>query len=564
VTAPLRAAKRSLRPSRDEQPALTEHGRIEWPPGGSDRPRAPVDIHGWALFPGSTVARVEVRLNGGPPELARLAVERPASAPDAPHPDAPLCGFEHKVDLASLPSEAATVTVEATAHALDGRRLVLHPVRYTLTPADRAPLDPHGDLADLRRRSRPPARPRRRGTGLRLLAFSHSLERAGGSLYLLELLRRLGRRPDVRCELVAPDDGPLREAFESEGIAVHLTDGHRLGDPARYESHIAELLAWCELREFDAVLVNTLGAFAGADVASRLGLPAVWAVHESFPLPMYWFNAYGPGQLHPYVRSRAEEALRGSAAVLFVADATRALFSGDADPHRLVTLPYGVEPPPSLDRAATRRKLGIDAGARVVLCLGTVEPRKGQALLAQAFAQVAGRHPDVQLALVGATGDEWCADYRAALDDYLARSGLAGRVRIEPETADPWSWHAVADLVVCASDIESLPRSLTEAMAFGTPVLSTRVFGVPELIDDGLNGFLCGPRDVAELALGLDRVLAMPADELAAVARAGRERVRARHDPDLSAGQVLQLLHRLARDPEERPSRNGVPISSPP
>jgi glycosyltransferase involved in cell wall biosynthesis len=135
----------------------------------------------------------------------------------------------------------------------------------------------------------------------------------------------------------------------------------------------------------------------------------------------------------------------------------------------------------------------------------------------------------------------------------------------------------VADLVVCASDIESLPRSLTEAMAFGTPVLSTRVFGVPELIEDGVNGFLCEPRDVADMARGLDRVLAMPSDDLAAVARAGRERVLARHDPDTCAGQVLQLVEGLARDPgalpadvlavrdpQRLPSRNGVPISSPP
>jgi glycosyltransferase involved in cell wall biosynthesis len=150
-------------------------------------------------------------------------------------------------------------------------------------------------------------------------------------------------------------------------------------------------------------------------------------------------------------------------------------------------------------------------------------------------------------------------------------------VRIEPETGDPWSWHAAADLVVCASDIESLPRSLTEAMAFGTPVLSTRVFGVPELIEDGVNGFLCEPRDVADLARGLERVLAMPEGELAAVARAGRERVLARHDPDAYADQVLRLVDGLARDPAALPadlldvhesaalpSANGVPMASPP
>src|SRR3954469_115164 len=140
---------------------------------------------------------------------------------------------------------------------------------------------------------------------------------------------------------------------------------------------------------------------------------------------------------------------------------------------------------------------------------------------AQACAQGVGRPPDARLVLVGATDDAYCGDYRAALREYLARTGLTGRGRAEPVTADPWSWHAVADLLVCASDIESLPRSVTEAMAFGTPVLSTRVFGVPELIDDGVNGFLCEMRDVADLAAGLDRVLSLDGGELAAVGQAG-------------------------------------------
>ncbi len=171
----------------------------------------------------------------------------------------------------------------------------------------------------------------------------------------------------------------------------------------------------------------------------------------------------------------------------------------------------------------------------------------------QAFHEVAGRHSDAQLVLVGATTDAYSADYRAALAEFLARTGMGEGVRVEPATADPWSWHAVADVLVCASDIESLPRSITEAMAFGTPVLSTRTFGVPELIEDGVNGFLCEVGDAASLAAGLDRVLSMDARMLAAVARRGLESVRTRHDPVVSAERVLRLLRGLAADPAALP-----------
>jgi glycosyltransferase involved in cell wall biosynthesis len=190
----------------------------------------------------------------------------------------------------------------------------------------------------------------------------------------------------------------------------------------------------------------------------------------------------------------------------------------------------------------------------VVLCLGSIEPRKSQTLLAQAFAQIADRHPDAVLALVGATDDEYCAAYRAALREYVARTGNGERIRIEPVTGDPYRWHTAADVLACASDVESLPRVILEAMAFGTPVVSTRVFGVPELIEDGRTGYLCEMRDLDALAAALDRVLGAPADELRAVGAAASEHVRGRHDPAAYADSVLRLLRGLAADPEARPA----------
>jgi glycosyltransferase involved in cell wall biosynthesis len=322
---------------------------------------------------------------------------------------------------------------------------------------------------------------------------------------------------------------------------------------------VAELAAWAAARGFNAVFVNTLGSFAGADVATRLRMPAVWAVHESFPLSMFWFSAFPPGSLDPYVRAQAEQAFRSASAAVFEAEATRRLFLADAQPERLLTLPYGIEfdaidaARASYSRADARRSLGIDPDARLILCLGSIEPRKSQTLLAQAFAQIADRHPNAVLALVGATEDEYCADYRAALREYVARTGSERRVRIEPVTDDPYRWHAAADVLACASDVESLPRVILEAMAFGTPVVSTRVFGVPEVIEDAHTGYLCEMRDLDDLARTLDRVLAADARELAAVGEAASSRVRARHDPDAYADEVLDLLRGLVADPEALP-----------
>ncbi len=97
--------------------------------------------------------------------------------------------------------------------------------------------------------------------------------------------------------------------------------------------------------------------------------------------------------------------------------------------------------------------------------------------------------------------------------------------------ADTYQWYLAADLFVCASDIESLPRSILEAMAFETPIMSTAVFGVPELIEDGVTGFLCRTRDVGAMRTMLERTASTRREELEAMGRAAHDLVNHRHDP---------------------------------
>ena len=96
-------------------------------------------------------------------------------------------------------------------------------------------------------------------------------------------------------------------------------------------------------------------------------------------------------------------------------------------------------------------------------------------------------------------------------------------------TPDVQRWFGLSDLLVCASDIESLPRTVVEAMAWEIPVLATSVFGLPELIEDGVNGWLCEERDIAALAEGLSRALGADREERRRIGRAGREQVLAEH-----------------------------------
>ena len=241
---------------------------------------------------------------------------------------------------------------------------------------------------------------------------------------------------------------------------------------------------------------------------------------------------------------------------MFATEATAALYRPHADAERFEISPYGLELDEiahrrrELDRAAERRRLGISPDADVMLCMASIEQRKGQALLARAFAEVAADHPRAELALVGDQG----GFYSEALHSFVSARGLEGRVRIVPMTPDPYRWHAVADTFALASDVESSPFAVLEAMAFGTPTVACRVFGLPELIREGETGLLCEPSDVDDMARCLDGLLSMDGSERSALGRAAERRVRERHDPVEHADRVWGLLERAQSGSASRAS----------
>ena len=207
-------------------------------------------------------------------------------------------------------------------------------------------------------------------------------------------------------------------------------------------------------------------------------------------------------------------------------------------------IPYGIDLAPidaereHFDRAAARREAGIPEDAELVICVGTVEPRKAQLPLAQAFELIAESHPSAHLAFVG--GDD--KQYSRMLSDFVAGAKHGERIELIPVTPDIQRWYAMADILVCASDVESLPRTVLEAMAWETPVLATDVFGLPELIDDGETGWLCEARDTTALARGLDRALNSPDEERRKLGQNARGLVERRHSLERYGEEVAQLI----------------------
>ena len=534
-----------------------EVGSIDQPLANETVRRMPIGVWGWAVLAGP-LARVDITVDGEVHGAARLGVYRPELAELFPgRPEAIVSGFEYVLDLTGLPGEPSTLTLSADVYGLDGSRYKLSEVSIGIGPREPPYEAFNGRTAQLRAEPKGQVS-RERGAGegtIRLLAFTHHLGYGGGQLYLYELLRQLRRQDDFTCTVVAPEDGPLRTVIEDLGIPVHVTHGYPYQNVEMFERQVHELIAWADPQGFNMALVNTMIALPGPEVAIRLGIPFVWAIHESYKPHVLWFVAHPPPGVHPEVRQQITSALGKAAAAVFEADATRLQYQPYGDPERFIVVPYGIDVDSvdryraSFERTPVRRRLGIPNMATAILCMSTIEPRKAQMLLVQAFRQVAEAHSDAFLILVGDTG----SPYGDAVHSYVAAAGLRNRVLISRVVPEPYEWYAAADLLVCPSDVESLPRCVLEAMAFELPVLATEVFGLPELIKDGENGYLCRPCDLAALTTALERVLSEDKEKRRQVARNGANLVRTRHDSRGYANAYLRLMRGLIKNPRAIP-----------
>jgi glycosyltransferase involved in cell wall biosynthesis len=370
----------------------------------------------------------------------------------------------------------------------------------------------------------------------RLLVFSHSLDRGGAELYLRDLLDQL--QPQFEhCTLVSPRDGDLAEDMRKIGVDLVIW---RAEDPAtvtEYEGMVRALASFVRASGCGTVIVNTLASSIAADAAVRAGARTIWVIHESVDLTD-WVAQHYRRQVRPYVRDRFAAALQRASQLVFVAGKTRDMF-GRQESASIV--PYGVDRGAidrylsGFDRTQARAEHDIDEGALVLLCVGNFAARKDQALLAEAFNQVHAANPDAVLVLVGERVDAYTeAVYAAAAKE--------DRIVIVPVTDDPWYWFALSDIYVCASDVESKPRTILEAMTFSMPVLTTDVGGIPEMVRDGENGWLTQANDISAMAAGLERALTTSPAELARLGQSGRELVVAENGTEKWGREFVRLI----------------------
>jgi glycosyltransferase involved in cell wall biosynthesis len=158
-----------------------------------------------------------------------------------------------------------------------------------------------------------------------------------------------------------------------------------------------------------------------------------------------------------------------------------------------------------------------------ILSIGRLVPKKGFDVLIEALRILAERRVDFTCEIVGS------GPLREPLESAVQAAGLAERVsfrgaRLQHEIVDAYrraSLFVLAPVMTEDGDRDGIPNVLVEAMACGVPVVSTRLSGIPELIEPGVDGLLVEPNDPGALAKAIERLLtnATLAHALGAAAR---------------------------------------------
>lgn len=156
----------------------------------------------------------------------------------------------------------------------------------------------------------------------------------------------------------------------------------------------------------------------------------------------------------------------------------------------------------AIDDKVSRRSLELKDKDIVVITVASLSPHKGHQVLLDAARVILKTHENIRFLIVGD------GPSRNELERYVQEMGLSFKVVFAGQRKEIVSLLRLADLFVLSStEREGLGIALIEAMAQGLPVVGTRLGGIPEVIDEGVNGLLVEPGSSHELAAALEELI---------------------------------------------------------
>jgi O-antigen biosynthesis protein len=312
----------------------------------------------------------------------------------------------------------------------------------------------------------------------RAFLITHELSRTGAPILLLEMAKYLAKM-GWQVTMLSPTEGSLHESCDQANIKVELV-ASLLNDARLLIPYLADA---------DLVMANTILTFRMIHAAQAFGVPGIWWIYES-----------GFGSQFTREHPAAAQAMQSADAVIFASENTREIYTEFTRMDNIHTIYTGIDVlPPAREHCS--QPLELDRDFYNVVLVASIEHRKGQDIFLQAYASLPSEiQAKMRCYLIGRHLDTLSADrkyYQQILKDIRSLPNLL----LLGELPEPDVHYILdqADLFVLPSRDEVLPVTIIEAMAFGRPILTTRVGGIPEIIENDINGILVDAENPAAL-----------------------------------------------------------------
>ena len=226
----------------------------------------------------------------------------------------------------------------------------------------------------------------------------------------------------------------------------------------------------------------------------------------------------------------------------------RILLADGVPPARTVTVHEGIDLAhvAAAPVAPLHEELWLPHGSPIVGNVAALVPHKGQRHLVDAAALVVRHVPDARFVIAGE------GELRAHLEQQIRHLNLEKHVILAGFRPDILSVHKAFELFVMSSVTEGLGTSLLDAMACGKAIVATTAGGIPEVVQDGVNGLLVPPRDHHAMAEAIVRMLKDPALR-ARMGAAGASLAKTRFSAERMVEETLKAYGTLHAVSVEQP-----------
>ncbi|MEO5887725.1 MAG: glycosyltransferase [Anaerolineales bacterium] len=337
------------------------------------------------------------------------------------------------------------------------------------------------------------------------------------------------------CALQIRAGNPIASELERLGLPVDLVPVPNLRQPF----NLFRILRYLRLHR--PQLLHTQLEFAdilGTVAAKILGIPSVSTVHtlDAFPEKR---SAWGRMKLRWFLLGKYCDR------VIAVSEKTRLhyLQSGWLDPNKIITVYNGVDISRfnitnASEIAKTKQALRLPLNGKVIITVAVLREPKGIQFMIKALPAILEQYPDVHYLIVGD------GVHSPALSELVAALAIKNHVTFAGHRTDIPDLLACSEIFVLPTLKDALPTVLIEALAAGKSIVASDVGGIPEIIENGVNGLLVTPGNPPKLAEACLKLL-KDSELSRKIVLAGKETVRRRFNIDSQIGRLSSMYEEL-------------------